>query len=118
MVLSPIVGSYIYLHSGQPISPDVWWIFAVLTYGIGDGFSTYLGVQMDDIEEGNPVGRYIFGAEPELKELMIFKAGALAFFFTGYLVMAGNPLRIFVPIGIAFVGLFATTTNLYFRLTG
>lgn len=118
LILSPIVGGFLFVHLGGPFSPAIWWLFAIFTYGIGDALSTGLSVQMKGVEEANPIARYVFGAEPGLREMLILKIAALPIFFIGYVFISDNPLRIFVPIGLSFAGLYATLSNLYFRFSG
>lgn len=88
---------------------EALWAAAGLLFGVGDIVTTNIGLQQDDVHEGNPVAAGVLGlgGTPAMvaTKLVVFCAA-----FWGYRA-APEEYRMGVPLGLALLGAFIVAHN-------
>lgn len=92
------------------------WSVSVLTFGIGDVFTTLFFISAGANFEGNPLAAFIF-QEYGLFWMLPWKVLVFGLFYAGYRVTSPN-YRIGVPLGLAVVGTIVSVWNVYSSVTG
>jgi len=82
----------------------LWWVVAVLLYGVGDYVTTVLAVRRADVVEANPAVIALLSDQPGPLGFGLLKCGALVVCFLGFLSISSSPIAVGVPVGIALLG--------------
>jgi hypothetical protein len=87
------------------------WLFAVLTFGVGDLATTAVGLAAPGVVEGNPLAVALL-ERSTLGALVALKGGFLLAAFAAWRVVPA-PHRVGIPLGLATVGVAVTGWNLH-----
>lgn len=91
------------------------WVCAVLLYGVGDGVTTYLGLQDGAVAEVGPVAVFAIG-EGGISGLFALKVALFAISFClWYLVR--TPGRVAIPLALTVAGALVTAWNAFVLVT-
>ena len=92
------------------------WSVSVLTFGIGDVFTTLFFISAGVNFEGNPLAAFVF-QEYGLLWMLPWKVLVFGLFYAGYRIAPRN-YRIGVPLGLSVIGVVISVWNVYSSVTG
>ena len=85
------------------------WVFAILTFGVGDVVTTVVGLSLGAVES-HPLGDLVLGLAG-VPGMIAWKAGTFVL-FAGFAALTPRQWRVGIPIGVVLWGTVVTTWNL------